>query len=62
MQICDEKCLEKDIIPVIAHSNVETCLLIIYETDDKFKEKEQQLLAEVEQKKKEVNIKEMEKE
>ena len=52
MQICDEKCLEKDIIPFIPHSNVETRLLIIYETDDEVKEKEQQLLAEVKRKKK----------
>lgn len=62
MHISEEKYLEKDIIPVIPHSDVETLLRIIKETDDEFKEKEQQLLDEVERKKKEVNIKEMEKE
>ena len=60
--ISDEKYHEKDIIPVIPHSNVETLLRIIKETDAEFKEKEQKLIDEFERKKKEVNIKEMERE
>merc|ERR1711981_558128 len=60
--ISDEKHSVKDTIPVIPHANVETLLRIIKETDDEFKEKEQQLLDDIERKKKEDNIKEMEKE
>ena len=60
--ISGEKYHEKDIIPVIPHSNVETLLRIIKETDAEFKEKEQKLVDEFERKKKEVNIKEMERE
>merc|ERR1711879_226363 len=60
--ISGEKYHEKDIIPVLPHSNVETLLRIIKETDAEFKEKEQKLVDEFERKKKEVNIKEMERE
>merc|ERR1712072_225357 len=61
-EISDDKHSVKDTIPVIPHANVETLLRIIKETDDEFKEKEQQLLDDIERKKKEDNIKEMEKE
>ena len=46
----------------MSHADVEKILQIIKETDDEFREKEHQILDEIERKRKEENIKEMEKE
>ena len=51
-----------EIIPVLPKSEVEMFLRIIKETDDEFKDKEKQIIDEIERKRKEEQIKQMEKE
>merc|ERR1711972_500032 len=48
-----------EIIPVLPHSEVEMFLRIIKETDDEFREKEKQIIDEIERKRKEEHIKQM---
>merc|ERR1712150_431097 len=60
--ISDETNPQKDNIPLMPHSDVEKLLRIIKETDEEFREKEQQILDAFERSEREKNIKEMEKE
>merc|ERR1711994_407426 len=60
--ISDESLLPQEVIPILPHSDVETFLRIIKETDDEFREKEKQIIDEIERTRKEEHIKQMEKE
>merc|ERR1711994_1191047 len=62
VNISDESLLPQEVIPILPHSDVETFLRIIKETDDEFREKEKQIIDEIERTRKEENIKQMEKE
>jgi DNA repair ATPase RecN len=62
LPISDENIPKKATVQIMSHADVEKILQIIKETDDEFREKELQLLDEIERKRKEENIKEMEKE
>merc|ERR1712019_88803 len=60
--ISDESLLPQEVIPILPLSDVETFLRIIKETDDEFREKEKQIIDEIERTRKEEQIKQMEKE
>ena len=62
VNISDESLLPQEVIPILPHSDVETFLRIIKETDDEFREKEKQIIDEIERTRKEEHIKQMEKE
>merc|ERR1712113_496716 len=62
VNISDESLLPQEVIPILPHSDVETFLRIIKGTDDEFREKEKQIIDEIERTRKEEHIKQMEKE
>merc|ERR1712154_144113 len=62
MLVSDGSLPPKEVIPVLPHSDVHTFLRIIKETDNEYREKEKQIIDEIERKRKEENIKQMEKE
>ena len=62
MKVSDESLPPKEVIPVLPHSDVQMFLRIIKETDNEYREKEKQIIDEIERKRKEENIKQMEKE
>merc|ERR1712190_120830 len=59
VNISDESLLPTEVIPILPHSDVETFLRIIKETDDEFREKEKQIIDKIERTRKEEHIKQM---